>query len=152
MSMNVDDDEMDDESTGYAPNVQDPSSSSTSLPKAKPKPKALSNKSKEKAQREAEMAKGRGEQTPNTADVVNVIESETTHPKPTKQPKYDKIDINELTNKNAELHYDNRRSYWSRQKRDYLKDQLLLRGHRFSHEGRVLHDGMLKLLYLMDDV
>ena len=148
MSTGQSDDEMDDaDEMDYddAPTIQDPSSSSTSIPKAKPKAKPLSKNSKEKAAREAEMAKARKAE----AIPVPYVETpyvETLRPKPLKQQKYDKIGINELTDKKAELDYDNRRSHWSRQRVGYLKDQLLLRGYRITHESRVSHADLLDLL------
>ena len=136
------DDEMDDdEEMDDAPN--DPSSSSTS--------KKLSNKSKKKKAREEKMAQAREKQEAKAkakgkakAEADPYVE--TLHPKPPKQPKYDDIGINELTDKKAEKDYDNRRSHWSRQRVGYLKDQLLLRGHRFTHESLVSHSDLLNTL------
>ena len=150
MSTGQSDEEMDDADSGQSSegmDVQDPSSSSTSIPKANPKVKPLSKKSKEKASREAEKTKARKEQTANTADPYVDILSETLHPKPTIKPKYDEVGRNELTDKKAALDYDTRKSYWSKQNTPYIKDQLLLRGHRFSEVGKMKTKGeMLDIL------
>ena len=138
----TDDEEMDDDD---APNVQDPSSSSTSRAKAK----ELSRNSKKKMAREAKMVKGREEQTTEDPNV------ETLHPKPPKQPKYDDIGINELTDKKAELDFDTRKSYWSKRNRAYIRDQILLRGHRFGvDDNKPSKPDLLIILQkiVMDDV
>ena len=143
MSTGQSDDEIDDdEEMDDAPNVQDPSSSSTSRAKAK----ELSRNSKKKMAREAKMVKGREEQTTEDPNV------ETLHPKPPKQPKYDDIGINELTDKKAVLDFDTRKSYWSKRNRAYIRDQILLRGHRFGvDEKKKTHDDLLKLLHKIED-
>ena len=119
------DEEMDDDD---APNVQDPSSSSTSRAKAK----ELSRNSKKKKAREATMAKGREEQA--TADPY----VETLHPKPPKQPNYDEISRNEFTYKNTVKDDETRKTHWSLKSANQVKDQLLVRGHKFSEEGKKL--------------
>ena len=150
MSTGQSDAEMDDADSGQSSegmDVQDPSSSSTSLPKPKAKP--LSKKSKEKAQREAEMAKARSEQTPNP--YVDVITSETLHPKSTIKPKFDEVGRNTLTDKQAVLDYDHRKSYWWKHNLPYIQDQLLLRGYKFSEVGKMKTKGeMLKILHDID--
>ena len=96
-----------------------------------------------KKAREATMAKGREEQT---------TEDETLHPKPPKQAKFDKIGINELTDKNAEMDYDARKSYWSKRNIPYIRDQILLRGHRFGvDDNKSSKLDLLKLLHKIED-
>ena len=95
----TDDEEMDDDD---APNVQDPSSSSTSRAKAK----ELSRNSKKKMAREAKMVKGREEQT--TADPY----VETLHPKPPIQAKFDEVGRNELTDENTVKDDETRKTQW----------------------------------------
>ena len=149
MSTRQSDDEMDDaDEMDYddAPNMQDPSSSSTSRPKVKP----LSKKSKEKAQRDAEKAKDRKVQTANPYVETPYVD-ETLHPKPTIKPKFDEVGRNTLTDKKAVLDYDTRVSYWSRQNAPYIKNQLLLRGHKFSEVGKMKTKGeMLAILHEID--
>ena len=153
MSTGQSDEEMDDADSGQSSdgiNVQDPSSSSTSIPKAKPKAKPLSKKSKEKAQRDAEKAKDRKVQTANPYVETPYVD-ETLHPKPTIKPKFDEVGRNTLTDKKAVLDYDTRVSYWSRQNAPYIKNQLLLRGHKFSEVGKMKTKGeMLAILHKID--
>ena len=140
MSTGQSDDEMDD-----ADEMDD-----DEIPKAKPKAKPLSKKSKEKAQRDAEKTKDRKVQTANP-DVETPYVGETLHPKPTIKPKFDEVGRNTLTDKKAVLDYDTRVSYWSRQNAPYIKNQLLLRGHKFSEVGKMKTKGeMLAILHKID--
>ena len=148
MSTGQSDEEMDDdEEMVDAPN--DPSSSSTS--------KKLSNKSKKKKAREEKMAQAREKQEAKAkAKAEAKAEAnayvETLHPKLPKQPKYDDIGTNELTDKKAVLDFDTRKSYWSKRNRAYIRDQILLRGHRFGvDEKKKTHDDLLKLLHKIED-
>ena len=138
MSTGQSDDEMDD-----ADEMDD-----DEIPKARPKVKPLSKKSKEKAARDAEKAKDRKEQTANPY-VETPYVGETLHPKPTKQPKFDKIGINELTDKNAVMDSNTGKTYWSLKNVSYIKDQVLLRGHKFT-EGQKLNKTILKNTLLND--
>ncbi len=122
MSTGQSDDEIDDdEEMDDAPN--DPSSSSTSRAKAK----ELSRNSKKKKAREAQMAKGREEQTTEDPN-VEIPYVETLHPKPTKQPKYDKIGRNDFTYKNTVKDEETRKTHGRLKVQTKLKTNYLCVG------------------------